>query len=276
VLGSPEAMRMRVLGLIASCFLGALVIVVLATFGKSSAGSITAERERALMQALKTPWNPATRMAQQEDLDTNTIPLLARALQTRPGTVDKIYALAWSNAPLAIRSNLPAPLDSAAAEQVRLRASALLAGPKIRGSVQGSTLIKELQDPFWGVRMNALACLNNPAALGEEEGRVFALVLAAAQDPQMEVRMSAIYCLGYFKDAPDQVVPILSKALNDNSPDVRIRAAMAFYEFNPVAAEKAGALTVAFDCLHSNGPHGSGHLAADFLKKEGKLAANGP
>jgi len=67
------------------------------------------------------------------------------------------------------------------------------------------------------------------------------------------------------------VIPILSKALTDNFADVRIRAAMAFYRFDPAQAEKAGALTTAFDCLQSNGPHGSGRLAAGFLKKEGKL-----
>ena len=83
--------------------------------------------------------------------------------------------------------------------------------------------------------------------------------------------MSAVCCLGYFKEAPDQVIPILSKALTDNFADVRIRAAMAFYRFDPAQAEKAGALTTAFDCLQSNGPHGSGRLAAGFLKKEGKL-----
>jgi HEAT repeat protein len=127
--------------------------------------------------------------------------------------------------------------------------------------------------------MNALACLNNavlpkpgPDGLGEEKEAILTLVLAAAQDPQIEVRMSAVNCLGYFKEAPDQVIPVLAKALTDNFPDVRIRAAMAFYRFDPAQAEKAGALTTAFDCLHSDGRHGSGHLAADFLKKEGKLS----
>src|SRR5205814_3264972 len=121
-------------------------------------------------------------------------------------------------------------------------------------------------------------CLNKavlakagPMGLGAEEGTILSLVLGAAQDPRMEVRMSAVFCLGYFKETPDQVIRVLSKALTDDSPDVRIRAAKAFYGLDPVQAEKAGALATAFDCLHSNGTFGSRHLAADFLKKEGRM-----
>ena len=234
------------------------------------------------MRSLRKPFAPATWQAQRQNLDTNSIPLLSHALQTRPGAVDKAYAWAWSNAPSVIRTNLSQPLDSNVAHQIRIKASALLADPKIGGSVPPSTIVKELRDPFWGIRMNALACLNNavlskvgPEALGDQRETIFSLVLTAAQDPQMEVRMSAVYCLGFFKDAPDQVIPVLSKALNDEYPDVRIRAAMVFYRFDPARAEKAGAVTTAFACLNSNGPHGSGYLAADFLRKEGKLPPDG-
>ena len=87
----------------------------------------------------------------------------------------------------------------------------------------------------------------------------------------MGVRMTAVYCLGYFKEDTNQVIPVLSKGLTDNFPDVRIRAAMAFYRLDPVQAEKAGALTTAIACLHSDTQDGAGQLAADFLKKEGKL-----
>jgi hypothetical protein len=73
------------------------------------------------------------------------------------------------------------------------------------------------------------------------------------------------------KETPDQVIPVLAKALTDDSPDVRIRAAKAFYGLDPVQAQKAGALTTAFDCLQSNGPYGSRYLAAGFLKTEGRM-----
>jgi hypothetical protein len=269
-------MKMRVL--VAFSSLAAIILVLLLLFGVRSGGSLNENQERALKRSLRAPLTPATHLELGHNLDTNAIPVLTKALETRPGLVDKAYGWAWSNAPAATRSNLPRPLDSAAADQIRLRASALLGDPKVGNFVAPSTLVKELRDPSWGIRMNALACLNNaalpksgPEGLREEKGTILTLVLAAAQDPQMEVRMSAVLCLGYFKEAPDQVIPVLSKALTDNFPDVRIRAAMAFYRFDPAQAEKAGALTTAFDCLHSNGTHGSRHLAADFLKKEGKL-----
>jgi RNA polymerase sigma factor (sigma-70 family) len=167
--------------------------------------------------------------------------------------------------------------SAAAAGQMRLSASALLADPIVGRSVPPAMLVRELRDPFWGIRVNALACLNNvvlpksgPDGLREEKETILTLVLAAAQDPQMEVRMSAVYCLGYFKEAANQAIPVLSKALTDDFPDVRVRAAMAFYKLDPVQAEKAGAITTAIDCLHRETPHGAEVLAADFLRKEGK------
>ena len=271
-----QAIKMRVLAAV-SCLAG-IALVVWLLFGVLSGGSFEGSQERALKRNLRTPFTPATHLEVQQILDTNAIPVLTKALETRPGIVDKAYGWAWSNAPVATRSNLPRPLDSAAADQIRLRASVLLGDPKVGNFVAPSTLVKELRDPYWGIRMNALACLNNTMlpksgtdGLREEKGTILTLVLAAAQDAQMEVRMSAVYCLGYFKEAADQVIPVLSKALTDSFPDVRIRAVMALYRFDPAQAEKAGALTTAFDCLHSSGPHGSGHLATEFLKKEGKL-----
>lgn len=46
---------------------------------------------------------------------------------------------------------------------------------------------------------------------------------------------------------------------------------MAFYQINPVAAEKPGALSVLFDSRSYQAPHGANYLAEDFLRKMGKL-----
>jgi hypothetical protein len=151
------AVRLRLL--VAFICLAVGVPVIIHVLGKRSGGSLALEKERVLIRSLRTP--SQTWPAQQQGLDTSAIPVLAKALETRPGIVDKAYTWAWSNAPVAVRSNLPHPLDSAAADQIRLRASALLAGPKVGESVPPSTLVKELRDPYWGIRMNALACLNN-------------------------------------------------------------------------------------------------------------------
>jgi hypothetical protein len=264
--------------LVSSGCLGVVFLGLALLLAKRYGGSPTVEKERRLTRILKTPFNPATWPAQSKILDSNSIPVLTKALEEKRGIADKAYTLAWSKVPLMLRSNLPQPIDATAAEGIRIRASALLADRKVGEFVPPSTLVKELRDSSSGVRMNALACLNNAvlpktgtAGLGEEKGTILGLVLAAAGDPEMPVRMSAVCCLGYFKEAPDQVRPILTKALTDNFSDVRIRAAMAFYRFDPAQAEKCGAISTAIDCLQSSGPHGSGHLAYEFLKKEGKL-----
>ena len=72
-------------------------------------------------------------------------------------------------------------------------------------------------------------------------------LLCAAKEPKMDVRMIAVNCLGFYTNQAERVVPVLTKALADDYPDVRVRAVMAFYKINPAAAEKAGALSVLFD-----------------------------
>ena len=86
---------------------------------------------------------------------------------------------------------------------------------------------------------------------------VMVLLFGERSAGSLDVRQERIL----IKETPDQVIPVLSKALTDDSPDVRIRAAKAFYGLDPVQAQKAGALTTAFDCLHSSGPYGSRRAA---------------
>ena len=264
---------LRVLG----CMV-AIGLVLLLVFYLRSADSLARSNERALIRNLRKHFSPEILRTEMKLLDSNAIPALSKALETKPGKIDKAYAWIWSRTPGQVRSNFPPPLDSATADQIRLNASVLLGNFKVGEFVPPSTLVKELRDPNWGVRMNALACLGRevlpklgPDRLREEKGPILALVLAAAQDPKMEVRMSAVYCLGYFKEAPDRVTPVLSKALTDDYPDVRVRAAIAFYRLDPAQAEKRGALNTLFDSLPYNSPFGSRYVAEDFLRKEGKL-----
>jgi hypothetical protein len=84
--------------------------------------------------------------------------------------------------------------------------------------------------------------------------------------------MSATYSLRYFQEDHDRLVPVLSRALTDHSPDVRIRAAMAFDTLDPDRAQNAGVLSVARNCLESDGwRFSTKQLAADFLAKKGKM-----
>ena len=258
-------------------FLGAIALLV--TFvGLKFVGrrprDIETEQARALEISLTKPLNSQSDFSKWKQAGPGGIPVLSAALAP-PNSLDRAYAWAWSNLPPSAQSNLASPLD---ADQVRLRASAVLAQRGIGEFVPPSTIASMLKDPDWGVRMNALAILNNrvlsksqPDALGSSKEEIFSLVMAGAQDSRMEVRMSAVWCLGFFKQKAAEVIPVLGKALNDKYPDVRIRAAEAFFRIDQVRAEKAGVVSAAYDCLNSEtGPHGSKGLAADLLRKMGR------
>jgi hypothetical protein len=206
-------------------------------------------------------------------LGTGAVPILITASQYQPDALSIAYSKAWARIPAQIQSNLPAPVDGA---KIRMAALGLLADPQLGTNVQISTLTNALQDRSWPVRYNALACLGNavlPVA-GPERIQVLPQLIAAAADREMMIRMLAVVCLEFFKDVPDRVIPTLTKRLADDSPDVRIRAARAFYKIDPAAAERAGALSVAANCLHSDGPHGAKGLAIEFLQKLGKLPSD--
>ncbi len=204
---------------------------------------------------------------------TGAVPVLVNALAKQTGLLDIAYSNAWARMPVSIQSNLPAPIDS---KTIRMAAAGLLADPKIGTNIPIPALTNALMDKSWPVRFNVLACLANvvlPNA-GSEKAQLLPQILMASTDPEMMVRMQAFNCLGFYKEQSEEIVPTLTKALGDNYPDVRIRAAMAFHEVNPAAAEKAGALSVAINCLHSDGPNGSKFLATKFLNKLGKLPSN--
>jgi hypothetical protein len=213
--------------------------------------------------------------AEWQKVGTGAVPVLVQALEMRPGPLDKAYSNTWSKLPVQVQSVLPVPSDDA---QLRAAAAALLADTTIGAHIPLPVLSRALQDQFWGVRMNALACLDRvvlPQA-GPEKLEILTNILTAATDKQAEVRMSAVYCLRFYKEASNQVTSALVTALADDKPDVRIRAAMAFYEIDPAAAEKARAVSVAFDCLEYNGLFGSRALAREFLQRIGKLPPDAP
>jgi hypothetical protein len=244
------------------------------------------QQQRLLIRSLAAPSQSTSdfnEIKKWEGLGaTNAAAVLTRALETKPGTYDKAYSWFWARTSAAIQSKLPRPLDAATADAIRNRAlNHLIFLPKAAARVSPSTWARALRDPFWGIRMNTLACLSgilranaNPGALGQERRKILSLVLEAAQDPRVDVRMNAVQCLGYFREAPDEIIPVLSKAITNQSPDIRIQAAIAFHRLNPLEAEQAGAFSAAVECLHSDGPFGSKSLAFAWLKEQGKLPAN--
>lgn len=206
-------------------------------------------------------------------LGTSGVPTLIKALETEPSALARVYSNALSKLPSSLKNSLPAPQNDV---NIRIGASVVLANADVATNVPLSVLAHALQDPAWQVRVNALNCLYQvvlPKA-GPEKAEILSRIEAAAQDPYYEVRMCAANCLGFYRNASNRVAPILTKALKDNYPDVRIRAAMAFHALDPALAEDAGAIAVAFDCLMSGGIHGSRYLATNFLQELGKLPRN--
>src|SRR4051812_3396032 len=103
---------------VGSCCLAVIVPGLAFLLAERRAGSPTLEEARRLTGILKTPFNPVTWPAQLKILDSNSIPLLTKGLDEKPGIADKAYTLAWSKVPLTIRSNLPQPIDATAAEGI--------------------------------------------------------------------------------------------------------------------------------------------------------------
>jgi HEAT repeat protein len=231
--------------------------------------SVHGKPETLMIKSLANAAGPGA-YGQEQSLGPEAVPVLLQALKSQPGTFARAYSNTWSELPASLQSNLPAPVDDA---NIRIRASALLVQQKSGAGIPLSALARALNDSEWAVRVNALVCLCK-FILPEsrpDKADIFPLLVTATEDSRMEVRMSAVNCLGFYKDQPDRVIPYLTNALADYSPDVRIPAAMALDRVDPIVAEEAGAVAVAFDCLESNGPMGSRQLAADFLQKLGKL-----
>lgn len=204
-------------------------------------------------------------------LGPERVPILLKALEKQPGPVERSYAKLLPKLPAFLQTRLPVPADYAG---IRHGASFMLGLPEPGTKIPLLPLTRAFTDQDWGVRMNVLCCfyyvvLPNSGMADREQ--ILSLLLAAAHDSKLEVRMSAVACLDLYKDQPERVIPVLTKALADDDPDVRIRAAMSLNKIDPAIAEKAGAVAVASDCLDSDGLFGSRALATEFLQELGKL-----
>lgn len=220
-------------------------------------------------------------LADQEEwraLGPQAVPILLKALEMQPGPATKPYARLWPKLPASLQKMLPRPVNY---QQIHVLAWSKLATQKTKVSIPAKLVARALKEQNWGVRMNALACLNLAILpnSGTDKDQFLPLLIGAAQDPQMEVRMSAVSCLGHYREQSNLVIPVLTNALANPYPDVRIRAAMALHRVDPAAAEKARVKDVAYDCQKSSGllselRHGSAILATQFLKELEKPPTN--
>lgn len=197
-------------------------------------------------------------------LGSNAVPILIEALQMKQTSIQRGYSNMWGKLPTNTRKLLPVPLNDV---NIRIRAGSMLSSLASKYSIPLAPLALGLEDKEWMVRWSVLCVLDYGALKTNSAGKstVLPAILRCAQDPHQEVRMCAAVDLQYFPGDAATVVPVL-KSLMQDSPDVRVRAAMAFYRLDPRLAENAGVLAVLAQCLESaNGVHGSRYLAAEFL-----------
>jgi hypothetical protein len=199
--------------------------------------------------------------------------ILVTAVELQPKALDKAYARIWPKVwpklPRRLQRWLPTPMNYSA---IHVNAWARLSISRTKSSIPLALFARALKDPVLGVQYNAMACLNRTVLPngGAEMDPLLPLVVGATQDPKLEVRMVAMLGLGYFTNQPHLVKPVLTNALTDPNPAVRIRAATALYQLDPVAAEGLGALTIAYDCLNRSESNRQRLLAEELLKKWGK------
>lgn len=205
---------------------------------------------------------------------SDAVPILLKALQKRPGPSDRIYIWLLPKLPTTLRNKLPMPRDCA---KIRASAAAMLTilDPKI--TIPSKPLALAISDESWMVRMNAIGCLSTvvlPALEEEPKQEILPSLLDASKDLNSEVRMVAVYSLCFFTNQAQAVVPVLTNALHDTEPDVRVRASMALYKVDP--ASRSSAIHTAYECVKNKrgSPHGAEELARKFLEEIGESLPN--
>lgn len=256
-----------------------LVVLLIAVIGVVAWG-VSGWRQRTFNEKTESEWisglgrqwtNGGVEeiVAEHEEwyaLGPQATPILLKAVEMQPGPGAKIYAKLWSKLPATVQNRLPLPVDY---RRIHMVAWSHLASQRTNAAIPAEAVVRALKDQDWIVRNNALCCLDQvilPNAR-TEKGQFLPSLIEKTEDQQMEVRMIAVVCLGYYRDQANLVVPVLTNALANPYPDVRIRAAMALDRIDPNAAERAGVKAVAHDCLKSDGPNGSAALAAKFLQE---------
>lgn len=232
--------------------------------------------ERQWIRSLDPPSSPATvatwkqNRADWKNLGSNAVPILLDALQMKEGPVEKVYSHLWKKFPTA-HKRFPEPLSY---WRMHEQAVMMLGDAGRNYNIPIEPLLIILEDDNWIVRMDVLTILNNfaPKSQPADKDKIFLAILRATKNTYPEVRMSAVYALHNFPEHASAIFPILKKLLGDSEPDIRIGAATVFYRLDPIAAEKAGAVVVAADCMKNKGVPGARYRAADLLEEMAKTS----
>lgn len=212
-----------------------------------------------------------------QTLGTQGIPILFRAAEMRPSFVSKNYAKLLQGLPAPVQKHLPTPLDYRRLQSYVWFRLSFLTMQHTNIVIPEALFALALRNQEWSVRCSALSCLSRSVPLNSAEAKdnLLPLVLGAAHDSKMEVKSRAVLCLGRYRDQSTLVIPVLTNALNDPYPDVRIRAAIALHRLDPMAAEIARVKDVAYDCAKTRSQYGSEVLARQLLNELEKPVSDG-
>lgn len=174
--------------------------------------------------------------------------VLARALEKGNRPLDRLYRNNYQRMvhvlPGFLGRKLPVPNDTS--RPIRMCAGSLLCrlGPETKAALPAFT--RALKDRGEGVRMIALNWFDQrlPDLTEREKQEVLPKLIVAMGDRNAGVRNNTANALGHFPAERGIVVPVLAKALQDESPDVRMCVAESLYHLDPQAAVDAHVVTL--------------------------------
>lgn len=184
-------------------------------------------------------------------LGSNSIPVLLRFL-SKPDTplTDRYFALAARQKFIHLAHTSPLVLQHEAImgfEALGLAASS--AAPRLIEMYE--------QPPNHDSRLNIIEILADvlDQAPAPQAQAAVALMIRASSDRDAELRLSAIAALGQMRNEPAQVVPALTRLLENPDDDTRAEAASALACFGPTARPAFPVLLKLFENPKTNSPN---------------------
>lgn len=174
-------------------------------------------------------------------MGSNSVPFLINALRARSSPVSQAYESVRQRLPSMLADRLPAPTFDP--ELCRAHAATTLSriGPDAVAAVPA--LCAALNDPFHGVRNNAIVALGKIAPKTAEAPRAIAALMPATGDTNDIARANAYSSLGQFAPEATEIIPLLRRGLSDPSRSVRLSALRVLGRFSSVASDLVGEIT---------------------------------
>jgi len=171
-------------------------------------------------------------------MGSNAVPFLIVALNQKESALHRKFTSLVQQSPLFLHRFFTLPKDPP--EFLRGRAGVVLAdiaAPATPSTV--AALRRTLDDPFHGVRNNAVVALGKTAPRTKVASQALAALIHATEDGNFMVRGNAYFFLGRFAPEASEAIPVLHHGLEDPNIYVRRNAtnALAAFETPPASSE---------------------------------------